>query len=64
MANIENINFFLEREYVKNAQILRNGDLFSSVQREVANVGHTIENMEVPLTGEKKTTYFMFLKKG
>lgn len=25
---------------------------------------HTIENMEVPLTGEKKTTYFMFLKKG
>ena len=25
---------------------------------------HTIENMEVPLTGEKKTTYFMFLPKG
>ena len=25
---------------------------------------HTIENMEVPLLGEKKTTYFMFLKKG
>ena len=25
---------------------------------------HTIENMEIPLTGEKKTTYFMFLKKG
>ena len=25
---------------------------------------HTIDNMEVPLTGEKKTTYFMFLKKG
>ena len=24
---------------------------------------HTVENMEVPLTGEKKTTYFMFLKK-
>ncbi|MDP0530671.1 FtsK/SpoIIIE domain-containing protein [Porphyromonas gingivalis] len=44
--SIEQVNLFLNGEYDKNSQILRDGELFSAVHREEANVSHVIENLE------------------
>lgn len=55
MANsIEQVNYFLDREYSKHSQVLRNGELFSVVHREEANVAHTIENLERTAENQQK----------
>ena len=55
MANsTEQVNLFLDSEYTKNAQILRNGELFTVVHREEANVTHAIENLERVAENQQK----------
>ena len=55
MANsTEQVNLFLDSEYAKNAQILRNGELFTVVHREEANVTHAIENLERVAENQQK----------
>ncbi len=44
--NSEQVNSFLDREYVRTARILRNGELFSGIQNEEENVTRAIENLE------------------
>ncbi len=45
MANIEQVNLLLEREYARTSRILRNGELFVGVQNEKANVKRAIDNL-------------------
>lgn len=51
---IEQINLFLTREYGKNSQKLRNGELFSVVLREEANVTNAIESLEHVAENQQK----------
>ena len=44
--NPEQVNSFLEKKYERISRLLRNGELFSSVQSEEVNVTRTIENLE------------------
>lgn len=52
--DIEQVNSFLDREYSKNALILRNGELFTVVHREEANVARAIENLERVAENQQK----------
>ena len=44
--SIEQVNLFLDREFARTSRILRNGELFSGIQSEEANVMRIVENME------------------
>lgn len=52
--NIEQVNSFLDNEYAKSAQILRNGELFSVVHHEEAYVARAIENLERVAENQQK----------
>lgn len=55
MANsIEQVNLFLDSEYTKSSQILRNGELFTTVHREEANIARAIENLERMAENQQK----------
>ena len=55
MSNsIEQVNSFLDKDYAKNSQILRNGDLFTAVHREEANVVRAIENLQRVAENQQK----------
>ena len=51
---VEVLNSFLEREYPKKSQILKNGELFTVVHREEINVAHAIENLERMADNQQK----------
>ena len=55
MSNsIEQVNSFLDKDYAKKSQILRNGDLFTAVHREEANVARAIENLQRVAENQQK----------
>ena len=55
MSNsIEQVNSFLDKDYAKKSQILRNGDLFTAVHREEANVVRAIENLQRVAENQQK----------
>lgn len=51
---IKSLDLFLTREYGKNSQILRGGELFSVVLREEANVANAIESLEHVAENQQK----------
>lgn len=64
MSNsVEQINSFLDKEYAKNSQILRNGELFTAVHREEANVARAIENLHRVAENQQKQQFEAIMRK-